>query len=159
MAEQIITTKACPRCGGSGHYSYCLRYGTTCFQCGGTGRIAVAPKGQRRIKPTAESHRAVPGDIIEVGKVLYRVVEIRWIKPVSRGYYLYNQQMKVIRLVDEKELFLKREFHGIDPEHIACWTINPDGSKTPAASFIHTPEHLVGTLYEPGQFEPKRGEE
>jgi hypothetical protein len=29
--------KTCGRCGGSGHYSYCQRYGTRCFGCGGTG--------------------------------------------------------------------------------------------------------------------------
>lgn len=25
----------CSRCGGSGHYSYCERYGTSCFKCEG----------------------------------------------------------------------------------------------------------------------------
>jgi hypothetical protein len=29
--------KACTRCGGSGHYSYCQMHGTTCFKCGGSG--------------------------------------------------------------------------------------------------------------------------
>jgi hypothetical protein len=29
----------CPRCGGSGHYSYNQISGTTCFQCGGAGII------------------------------------------------------------------------------------------------------------------------
>jgi hypothetical protein len=27
----------CGRCGGSGHYSYCSMYGTTCFGCRGSG--------------------------------------------------------------------------------------------------------------------------
>jgi len=31
----------CGRCGGSGHYSYCQRYGTTCFGCSGSGKSAV----------------------------------------------------------------------------------------------------------------------
>lgn len=30
--------ESCSRCGGSGQYSYCQAYGTTCFKCGGTGR-------------------------------------------------------------------------------------------------------------------------
>lgn len=33
----VFETKTCSRCGGSGHYSYCQRFGTTCFGCGGTG--------------------------------------------------------------------------------------------------------------------------
>jgi hypothetical protein len=28
----------CSRCHGSGNYSYCQRYGTTCFKCGGSGK-------------------------------------------------------------------------------------------------------------------------
>jgi hypothetical protein len=34
----IFENKTCGRCGGSGNYSYCQRYGTTCFGCGGSGR-------------------------------------------------------------------------------------------------------------------------
>lgn len=29
----------CPRCGGTGEYSYCARFGTTCFQCEGNGVV------------------------------------------------------------------------------------------------------------------------
>lgn len=29
--------ECCGRCGGSGQYSYCPRYGSTCFGCKGTG--------------------------------------------------------------------------------------------------------------------------
>jgi hypothetical protein len=38
-------TRPCPRCNGSGTYSYCQRWGTTCFKCGtqpglpGTGKV------------------------------------------------------------------------------------------------------------------------
>lgn len=31
-------TEPCTRCGGSGSYSYCQMYGTTCFKCSGRGR-------------------------------------------------------------------------------------------------------------------------
>lgn len=34
----VFETQTCGRCGGSGHYSYCQRYGTMCFGCNGTGR-------------------------------------------------------------------------------------------------------------------------
>lgn len=29
----------CGRCGGCGNYSFCPRYGTTCFQCSGSGKV------------------------------------------------------------------------------------------------------------------------
>jgi len=35
-------SKTCGRCGGSGHYSYCQSYGTTCFSC--RGRKTVLSK-------------------------------------------------------------------------------------------------------------------
>lgn len=31
----------CSRCGGSGHYSRCQMYGTTCFGCAGKGDVAT----------------------------------------------------------------------------------------------------------------------
>lgn len=30
-------TRACSRCGGGGHYSWCSMYGSRCFGCGGAG--------------------------------------------------------------------------------------------------------------------------
>lgn len=36
--------RPCSRCGGSGHYSYCAQYGTTCFGCSGTGLAYAVPK-------------------------------------------------------------------------------------------------------------------
>jgi hypothetical protein len=35
--------KPCTRCGGSGHYSYCERFGTTCFKCDGNKLQTVTP--------------------------------------------------------------------------------------------------------------------
>lgn len=31
----LFESETCSRCGGSGHYSYCQRYGTVCFRCQG----------------------------------------------------------------------------------------------------------------------------
>src|SRR5260221_10710130 len=44
---KVITTKDCPRCGGSGSHSFNLRDGTRCYGCGGTGKVAMAPEGQK----------------------------------------------------------------------------------------------------------------
>jgi hypothetical protein len=39
MFKFLFESKTCPRCGGSGHYSYCQMYGTVCFKCSGRGGI------------------------------------------------------------------------------------------------------------------------
>jgi hypothetical protein len=37
--------ETCSRCGGSGHFSYCQRYGTTCFKCAGRG-LTLTKRGK-----------------------------------------------------------------------------------------------------------------
>ena len=34
-----LESETCGRCGGTGHYSYCQSYGTTCFKCAGNKRV------------------------------------------------------------------------------------------------------------------------
>lgn len=34
-----LQVKVCPRCGGTGHYSYNPMYGTMCFKCEGIGFV------------------------------------------------------------------------------------------------------------------------
>src|SRR5262249_29965177 len=50
-------TMTCGRCGGTGHYSYCQRFGMVCFGCGGrkvvlTKRGAAAAAFYRASLPT-----------------------------------------------------------------------------------------------------------
>lgn len=45
-AEQVRVT--CPRCDGSGRYSYHLTKGTACFKCEGSGHLLVDPKSHAR---------------------------------------------------------------------------------------------------------------
>ena len=37
MTATIFESEVCPRCGGSGHYSFNLVDGTKCYGCGGSG--------------------------------------------------------------------------------------------------------------------------
>ena len=99
-----IATQTCNRCNGSGKHSFNLRDGDTCYGCGGSGLVAMAPKGQKKVKPTAEKHNAAIGDIILVNKVLYTVAQITWCKLNDEG----NQKIKAIRLVDGKAFRLYR---------------------------------------------------
>ena len=38
----LFENVTCSRCGGSGNYSYCQMYGTTCFKCAGDGATLTA---------------------------------------------------------------------------------------------------------------------
>lgn len=59
-----ITT--CGRCGGSGHYSYCERYGTRCFKCHGSGVVYT----KRGLAALAfwKAARTVRADSVTVGQ-------------------------------------------------------------------------------------------
>jgi hypothetical protein len=41
--KKIGWNKTCTRCGGSGHFSYCERFGTTCFKCEGAKLQIITP--------------------------------------------------------------------------------------------------------------------
>jgi hypothetical protein len=104
-----IITATCGRCGGSGEYSFNHMDGTRCYGCGGTGKVAKAPKGQKKIRPTAEVNTATVGDIILHKKVLYRVDRITWMHPIKKGWVTYNQALHVTRLVDSETFKMHRE--------------------------------------------------
>ena len=69
-----IETEICSRCGGSGQYSYCQQYGTTCFRCGGAkktmtkrGAVANSYLIALRSKPASEIK---VGDVVKVTRVV-----------------------------------------------------------------------------------------
>ena len=62
-------TKSCGRCGGSGKYSYCSMYGSTCFGCAGRG-IAVTAAGKKaslKVKAFIAEHFSVPVEALKAG--------------------------------------------------------------------------------------------
>jgi hypothetical protein len=109
-------TTPCPRCNGTGHYSYNPRYGTVCFGCGGLKVVPARPKGQKAIKPTSEIDVAEVGDIVKIAYVLYRVDAIEEgeftrmeSSPVGRITATYPQKLVLTRLVDDTRCaFLRR---------------------------------------------------
>ena len=62
---QTLETKVCGRCGGSGHYSYCQMYGTTCFGC--AGRKVVFTKRGLAANEYLRKLRSKPATEINVG--------------------------------------------------------------------------------------------
>jgi hypothetical protein len=62
-------TITCSRCGGSGHYSYCQSYGTTCFKCAGSKRVYT--KRGRAAVDYFNSLRSKPLKDFVVGDLMY----------------------------------------------------------------------------------------
>jgi len=60
--------ETCSRCGGSGNYSYCQSYGTTCFKCRGK-KVTLTKRGEAASRLYAESLK-VPATDIVVGDVI-----------------------------------------------------------------------------------------
>jgi hypothetical protein len=60
-----LERETCSRCGGSGHYSYCQRFGTTCFKC--SGRKEVYTKKGAAALAYLKSLRSRPASEVKVG--------------------------------------------------------------------------------------------
>ena len=75
-------TKTCPRCGGSGHYSFNRMDGTRCYGCHGTGYQLT-----RRGKAAASHLEALisrPAGEVQVGNFIFESKSLlgqrRWLK-------------------------------------------------------------------------------
>lgn len=60
-------TVTCSRCAGSGNYSYCQTYGTTCFKCHGKGKVHTV-RGKAAIDYFNSLNPTVRMDEIKVGQ-------------------------------------------------------------------------------------------
>jgi hypothetical protein len=74
MADEIqnattLETETCSRCGGSGHYSYCTGYGTTCFKC--RGRKVVYSKRGAAAADYLASLRKKRADQFQPGELIW----------------------------------------------------------------------------------------
>lgn len=63
-----LETEVCGRCGGTGNYSYCTMYGTTCFKC--QGRKRVYTKRGAKALAYLTALRSKPASEIKVGDVI-----------------------------------------------------------------------------------------
>lgn len=93
----------CKRCGGSGEYSYCPRFGRTCFRCNGSGneltkRGAAAQKFYHDMF-TVKGSELVPGNLIwGMGVTLGGDLYHRWMRVISN-----DPEAMVMVLMDGKE--------------------------------------------------------
>lgn len=61
----------CSRCSGTGHYSYCQRYGTMCFKCG--GKKWVYTKRGQAARTYYDELCTVKGSELKIGDVIHYV--------------------------------------------------------------------------------------
>ena len=133
----VIVRSKCPRCGGSGHYSYNQMDGTKCYGCMGSGikrqQVRWYTDAQRATMDRAAEKRAVAAKIKQ---------EERRIKFAPRNAYgfgnagyitIYKGDSKVI-----SEFFKNSDIDGLG--HHAAWYNMPFGWFTP--STITVPENL-----------------
>lgn len=81
-----VETSVCGRCGGTGQYSYCQTYGTTCFQCRGRGHV-MTKRGFQANQFIVDA-RTIPARAIRVGDVLR-------LDGVTMGGKLFRQNVRV----------------------------------------------------------------
>lgn len=96
----VFEHKACSRCGGSGHYSYCTMYGTTCFGCNGRG-WQYTRRGEVAAKLYSDL-LMVPATEVEVGTK----IRVPGLPGIAGACWL---------LVDS-----------IDTDHVSAWRITKD---------------------------------
>lgn len=62
-------TKTCGRCGGCGSYSFCQTHGSTCFGCGGSGKVFTARA--KAAKAFLHDSRQRPVAEVKVGELIW----------------------------------------------------------------------------------------
>jgi hypothetical protein len=107
-------TQTCSRCGGSGNYSYCQTYGTTCFKCRGKGRVYT--KRGAAAKAYLLELRSKPGSAIKPGDRVWETI-------VTNGGAVGNAWYKV------------ETIEPLTLENAGCWQI-VDGVKTIPANAL-----------------------
>jgi hypothetical protein len=86
---QGYETETCTRCAGSGHYSSCASYGTTCFKCRGKGNT-YSKRGEAALA-YARDLRTVPVEQVAVGWLIYMqdalgLYKSGWYPVLSAGF-------------------------------------------------------------------------
>lgn len=90
----------CPRCGGSGRHSYCERFGTTCFQCGGKGRARTraAEREYRKWGEAVIAAQTTPVVDVKVGEKVWHSV---WMGGAHRWFEVTAIALNEIKIWDE----------------------------------------------------------
>ena len=97
-----VLTKDCPRCGGSGHYSFNPIHGTRCFKCNGAGKILANPRAKGNVV-TSQFRYAEAGDVVQLdGYGTCKVLSVDTGEFIAKDRETYAQRVTVESLIDGK---------------------------------------------------------
>jgi phage baseplate assembly protein W len=87
MAKITFDTQTCRRCGGSGHYSYCERFGTVCFDCKGKTTVLSKRGHAAALAVAAERERVcgIPVADLTVGALIRYEGRVRLVTAIRDG--------------------------------------------------------------------------
>lgn len=83
----VIVSHPCPRCGGSGNYSYNPMNGSTCFRCNGRGREDKKVRWYSEAQRATMDHAAAKRTIVQEEKK-----EVNRIKFAARNAFGFGEQ-------------------------------------------------------------------
>jgi len=106
--KQPLETRVCTRCGGTGQYSYCSMYGSTCFKCGGAGHLFTA-RGQAA-NDYLRAIRSVPVEQLALGMT----VRVELMAMSGASALVWRKVSKLERVTEENASY---------------WHVQPDGSR------------------------------
>jgi hypothetical protein len=100
-------TETCSRCGGTGTFSYCARYGRTCFKCRGTG-VTLTKRGAAA-KARYETLLSRPFGEVQVGDFVFAGFPemgkaIKWRRVLSIEPDRFNDGYSLAKLTGDYEL-------------------------------------------------------
>lgn len=110
----LFEAETCSRCGGSGHYSYCQRYGTTCFKCAGAKQVLT--KRGRVAQALYTSLLSRPAYTLQPGDQIWDIVVTMGGDIGSKWYHVESVERK-----DDGTLFIGCQgmgFAGINPNKL-----------------------------------------
>src|SRR5262245_43139450 len=90
-----LETITCSRCGGSGQFSYCQRWGTTCFKC--VGRKRVYTKRGAAARRYMENLLSVPASQLQPGMKVRALV-------ISKGGEVIGDKWSLVEAIEDNAI-------------------------------------------------------
>lgn len=107
----------CPRCGGTGSYSYCQMYGSLCFGCRGQKYVARKLKATLPPEALATLKEATVGSQVVLGMILYDVVSVTWAEKVRRRMVQLIQGAPAMPEYDAQIVVAKARVSGVEKRY------------------------------------------
>ena len=92
----LFESETCSRCGGSGQFSYCQRYGSTCFKCSGNKQTLTKRGSAAQVKFRAMLSK--PVSELSVGMKIQDI-------GITMGGDIFNQWLTITDIKPDTTLY------------------------------------------------------